>query len=163
MNIRLTLAGLLVIAGILLAVAVGAAIVVLIAAGLGALLSSFLPFSIFEATLLALIAALGVAIVIGQIVVAIARVPDRPSPGEDEDDAEEEWLNDWEEDWEDANLESGGWMDEDGDAPDFVPPASFGQEPIRRTDLEKVGRNDPCPCGSGKKFKNCHGRAARVN
>jgi len=23
---------------------------------------------------------------------------------------------------------------------------------------DKVGRNDPCPCGSGKKFKNCHGR-----
>jgi len=22
----------------------------------------------------------------------------------------------------------------------------------------KVGRNDPCPCGSGKKFKQCHGR-----
>ena len=22
---------------------------------------------------------------------------------------------------------------------------------------KKVGRNDPCPCGSGKKFKNCHG------
>ncbi|HEY0067547.1 MAG TPA: preprotein translocase subunit SecA [Flavisolibacter sp.] len=24
----------------------------------------------------------------------------------------------------------------------------------------KIGRNDPCPCGSGKKFKNCHGRDA---
>ena len=24
--------------------------------------------------------------------------------------------------------------------------------------MPKVGRNDPCPCGSGKKFKNCHGR-----
>ena len=23
---------------------------------------------------------------------------------------------------------------------------------------QKVGRNDPCPCGSGKKFKQCHGR-----
>jgi preprotein translocase subunit SecA len=23
---------------------------------------------------------------------------------------------------------------------------------------EKIGRNDPCPCGSGKKYKNCHGR-----
>ena len=23
---------------------------------------------------------------------------------------------------------------------------------------KKIGRNDPCPCGSGKKFKNCHGR-----
>jgi uncharacterized protein YecA (UPF0149 family) len=21
----------------------------------------------------------------------------------------------------------------------------------------KIGRNDPCPCGSGKKFKKCHG------
>ncbi|MEO0930273.1 MAG: SEC-C metal-binding domain-containing protein [Pseudomonadota bacterium] len=24
----------------------------------------------------------------------------------------------------------------------------------------KPGRNDPCPCGSGKKFKHCHGRLA---
>jgi preprotein translocase subunit SecA len=27
----------------------------------------------------------------------------------------------------------------------------------KKTD-KKVGRNDPCPCGSGKKYKNCHGR-----
>ena len=27
-------------------------------------------------------------------------------------------------------------------------------EPIRNR-ADKVGRNDPCPCGSGKKFKNC--------
>jgi preprotein translocase subunit SecA len=25
------------------------------------------------------------------------------------------------------------------------------------TDEDKVGRNDPCPCGSGKKYKRCHG------
>ena len=25
------------------------------------------------------------------------------------------------------------------------------------TDVSKIGRNDPCPCGSGKKFKKCHG------
>ena len=24
----------------------------------------------------------------------------------------------------------------------------------------KVGRNDPCPCGSGKKYKHCHGQLA---
>lgn len=29
------------------------------------------------------------------------------------------------------------------------------QEPIRKS-MDKVGRNDPCPCGSGKKYKNCH-------
>lgn len=27
--------------------------------------------------------------------------------------------------------------------------------PVRKTDT--IGRNDPCPCGSGKKYKNCHG------
>ena len=30
-------------------------------------------------------------------------------------------------------------------------------EPVR-LDQPKVGRNDPCPCGSGKKFKKCCGR-----
>jgi len=25
-------------------------------------------------------------------------------------------------------------------------------------DTPKVGRNDPCPCGSGKKYKKCHGK-----
>ena len=32
------------------------------------------------------------------------------------------------------------------------------QEPVRVG--ERIGRNDPCPCGSGKKFKNCHGKDA---
>lgn len=31
------------------------------------------------------------------------------------------------------------------------------QKPVH---VEKVGRNDPCPCGSGKKYKNCHGKNA---
>jgi preprotein translocase subunit SecA len=35
------------------------------------------------------------------------------------------------------------------------------QEPIRHRG-ERVGRNDPCPCGSGKKYKNCHMRSAAV-
>jgi preprotein translocase subunit SecA len=39
-----------------------------------------------------------------------------------------------------------------GDEPVEAPNA-----PAKRTD-EKVGRNDPCPCGSGKKFKRCHGK-----
>jgi uncharacterized protein len=33
----------------------------------------------------------------------------------------------------------------------------FHVEPIRRG-IPKVGRNDLCPCGSGKKFKQCHGK-----
>jgi preprotein translocase subunit SecA len=33
------------------------------------------------------------------------------------------------------------------------------QQPFKRFG-RKVGRNDPCPCGSGRKFKVCHGRLA---
>ncbi len=34
--------------------------------------------------------------------------------------------------------------------------AAAPKQPVKRTE-EKVGRNDPCPCGSGKKYKKCHG------
>ena len=47
---------------------------------------------------------------------------------------------------EDANRQA---MANAGGGPRKVQPAKAAP---------KVGRNDPCPCGSGKKFKNCHGR-----
>lgn len=34
----------------------------------------------------------------------------------------------------------------------------YMEESINKYDFSKVGRNDPCPCGSGKKYKNCCGR-----
>jgi preprotein translocase subunit SecA len=43
------------------------------------------------------------------------------------------------------------------------PPRVGGDDaPVKtvRRDEPKVGRNDPCPCGSGKKYKKCHGAAA---
>ncbi len=41
-----------------------------------------------------------------------------------------------------------------------APPADEGsQAPIVKSDRERLGRNDPCWCGSGKKFKLCHGAA----
>ena len=35
-----------------------------------------------------------------------------------------------------------------------------GPSPSAPVKKKKIGRNDPCPCGSGKKYKNCHGRNA---
>ncbi len=41
--------------------------------------------------------------------------------------------------------------------PDRRPTVISGDQPfVRKT--KKIGRNDPCPCGSGKKYKQCHGR-----
>ncbi len=37
------------------------------------------------------------------------------------------------------------------------PAVSLLQQPVMRTE-PKVGRNDVCPCGSGKKYKQCHGK-----
>ncbi|HFM5902246.1 TPA: preprotein translocase subunit SecA [Enterococcus faecium] len=45
---------------------------------------------------------------------------------------------------------------EDGDAKENSN-TSAKKQPIH---VNKVGRNDPCPCGSGKKYKNCHGKNA---
>ena len=41
-------------------------------------------------------------------------------------------------------------------APVAQPHQSAPQTPVKVG--KKIGRNDPCPCGSGKKYKNCCGR-----
>ncbi|MBU2572294.1 MAG: preprotein translocase subunit SecA [Gammaproteobacteria bacterium] len=43
------------------------------------------------------------------------------------------------------------------DAPLLMEPEKPVDQPFVRNE-RKVGRNDPCPCGSGKKYKQCHGR-----
>lgn len=49
---------------------------------------------------------------------------------------------------------NGGEVEEEYDEHgDWIPP-----EPIEQLVSEKVGRNDPCPCGSGKKHKKCCGK-----
>ena len=42
---------------------------------------------------------------------------------------------------------------------------SEGEEPAQPfvREGEKIGRNDPCPCGSGKKYKRCHGALSNAN
>jgi preprotein translocase subunit SecA len=42
---------------------------------------------------------------------------------------------------------------------DVARPGGSGNRKVEPVRVEKkVGRNEPCPCGSGKKFKNCHGQ-----
>ncbi len=43
--------------------------------------------------------------------------------------------------------------------PMFFSGGQTGPQTVKRKE-QKVGRNDPCPCGSGKKYKKCHGAAA---
>ena len=43
-------------------------------------------------------------------------------------------------------------------APTAAPPVRRVQVPAAMKAPPKVGRNDPCPCGSGRKYKKCHGK-----
>src|SRR5690554_5137336 len=53
------------------------------------------------------------------------------------------------------HADSGGYSaDEEAATPDY----QHDGDPADR--LPKVGRNEPCPCGSGKKYKHCHGQIA---
>ncbi|MGB3076025.1 MAG: SEC-C metal-binding domain-containing protein, partial [Chitinophagales bacterium] len=47
--------------------------------------------------------------------------------------------------------ENGNGVDGQNEPPKKLEPIRVGA---------KTGRNDPCPCGSGKKYKNCHGKEA---
>ena len=50
------------------------------------------------------------------------------------------------------NARESGPGDPDGETDETAAP--------RQARVKKVGRNEPCPCGSGKKYKRCHGKAA---
>ena len=52
-------------------------------------------------------------------------------------------------------IDAGGQPEEGDDAEEVV----TVQKPVTRSQ-PKIGRNEPCPCGSGKKYKHCHGKLA---
>jgi preprotein translocase subunit SecA len=56
--------------------------------------------------------------------------------------------------YEEALVGAGAEAEAEGDAAPLRKPAPFVRQ------IGKVGRNEPCPCGSGKKYKHCHGRLA---
>jgi preprotein translocase subunit SecA len=52
-----------------------------------------------------------------------------------------------------VQLQHGGAAEPGGEG---EAPEQKAQPTVRHA--QKVGRNDPCPCGSGKKYKHCHGK-----
>ena len=54
-----------------------------------------------------------------------------------------------------ADYNDDGIVDADVDGS-----ASARAAAVSGDDVPRVGRNDPCPCGSGDKYKNCHGKLA---
>jgi preprotein translocase subunit SecA len=58
-----------------------------------------------------------------------------------------------------AAMRNGGPIGPDGAGGDAPKPVEEpANVPVTKSDWDKTGRNEPCPCGSGKKYKLCHGR-----
>jgi hypothetical protein len=141
---------LLIIFGVVIIVGLGSVLLVLWAYGAGQVMLRILPsstFSPFEATLLNLVGVLIVGLLVVRIVTSATTSPHSTTPSHDEDIEDEDWEDDIElEDEEEDNSES-----------DPYPGIPRWRRPLKKIDFTNVKPNDPCPCGSGRKYKNCHG------
>jgi len=123
-------------------------LLVLLAFGLGWSLRLIIPFSPFESTLLCLIA----LIAVGVLVVSILRAPFSLSSSLAEDDEED--ADEGEDDEEDEP-----YLDNDPGQPMVAYlPTNRWRKAAMRDDIPVVDPDARCPCGSGRKYKNCHGR-----
>jgi SEC-C motif len=139
---------LLIIFGIIIVVGLGSVLLVLWAYGAGQVMLRILPsgtFNAFEATLLNQVGVLIVGMMVIRIVSAATSYnPLAPKPVR-KDSVDEEWE-------EDEDFEG-----EDPESEDEFPGIPRWRQPLKKIDFTDVKPNDACPCGSGRKFKNCHG------
>jgi hypothetical protein len=140
---------LLIVLGTIVIVGLGSVLLVLWAYGAGQVMLRILPsgaFNSFEATLLNLVGVLIVGMMVVRIVSAATSNTLTPKAFDEDED-------DWE--WEDEDeLEDDDDLDHEDDGYPGIP---RWRQPLKKIDFSEVKPNDRCPCGSGRKYKNCHG------
>jgi len=118
-------------------------------------LDRFSPLDFWQATWLVTATGLMVLYLFMQRVVKFSF----DKKGREEQDDEEEWDEDeWYDEEDEEEWDEDEWDDDDA----MPPPPSRRQSWLsQESGIPVVGRNEPCPCGSGKKYKYCHGRKSR--
>jgi len=136
---------LLFIVGIFIALALGGGLLVLLAYGTGWLINHVMGLDPFQATLLTLLGFCVFGILAQRIWEAFTSTPPF-----DPDDFDDEYDDEEDDDYNDEE-------DED-EAVFFVNPRiPRWRQPLKNVDFSNTKPDDRCPCGSGRKFKNCHG------
>ena len=123
---------------ILIGVTVGGGILVLVAYGLGWLLN----LDPFQATLLSLAGMLAFGFLASRIFQTIMDTisPSHVTSEDDEDEGETEFE-----------------VEEVDKEPVIYPSIPRRRQPLKNLDFSNTRPDDRCPCGSGRKYKNCHG------
>ncbi|MFZ5910478.1 MAG: YecA family protein [Chloroflexota bacterium] len=128
--------------------AIGGGLIVLIAYGIGWLIHFVTKFDLFQSTLLGLAGMFAFGILAERTFSAITSIARNDLGGEEfedyyDDDFEDEFDDDFGEDEEEPS--------------DAYPGIPRWRQPLKQVDFSKARPNDLCPCGSGRKFKHCHG------
>ena len=129
---------------IVLLLALGGGLLFLVAYGVGWVINLVAHFEPFQATIVSLAAmvAFGIlAVNIWTVITASDRRLDEYDEFDDDDEYDDEYYDD----------------DEDDKPPLTYPGIPRWRQPLKSPDFSKAKPDDRCPCGSGRKFKNCHG------
>jgi len=129
--------------GAILIIFIGGGLLVLLAYGLAWLLNLLLHFDLFQMTVLSLIAITIAAVLLVRTITFFMPFSSSPLSSDEAD----------EEDFEDDENEE----DDDIESVDYSTIPRW-RRPLRQIDFSNARPDDLCPCGSGRKYKNCHGR-----
>jgi hypothetical protein len=129
----------LIVFGIIIVIGLGSVLLVLWAYGAGQVMLRILPsgtFNAFEATLLNQVGVLIVGLMVLRIVSAATEKPLKSNTFR-------------------KDVDKGAVAVDNSE--DEYPGIPRWRQPLKKLDFSDVKPNDPCPCGSGRKFQNCHG------
>ncbi|GAB4503710.1 MAG: hypothetical protein Fur0043_07020 [Anaerolineales bacterium] len=125
---------------IIILLAVGGSLVALLVYGIGWLIHLVTKFDLFQSTLLGLASMFAFGFLAERAFSAIL------SANRNDLDDDEFYDDDFDDDF--------GKEEEKSNAYPGIP---RWRQPLKQVDFSKARPNDLCPCGSGRKFKNCHG------
>jgi hypothetical protein len=153
---RKTMKGIVTLLGFVLAavllLALGGGLLVLLAYGVGWVVNLLMDLEPFQATMLGLAGIFTFIILVDRVVHALTPLTTPMDDFEFEDDYEDED--------EDESEEYEIFEDEEEMDKAYAGIPRW-RRPARSLDFSNVHDNDRCPCGSGRKYKNCHGAKPR--
>jgi hypothetical protein len=140
-----------VVLAIIALVALAGALLVLLAYGVGLLINLVMHLEPFQATVISLAGIVLAGWFVWQVLSELIPSPTRQPEYEDEADF------DYEEDDEDND----NVYEEEPIVVREYPGVPLWRQPLKQVDFSNARPDDRCPCGSGRKYKNCHGTGAK--
>ena len=128
---------------VIAALTVGGGLLVLLSFGVGWLLNLVMHFDPFQATAISLAGICIFGFLAERLWQSVMATRDM-----DDDEYDDEYD---EFDFDDEDE------DEDDEEPVAYPGIPLWRQPLKKVDFSKAKPDDRCPCGSGRKYKNCHG------